>query len=233
MTARPFPLIATLCTAAAFLILCTLGSWQLLRLQEKQALLAALANAAAPQELPLAKIEDIERIAADGAGIGRVRVQGIYSGDHITVGPRSYKSQPGFHLYAPLYLEEGAVLVNRGWVSIADVEAAPLPQGPVEVTGLLRRPDKPNPFTPPNDPAAGQWFFIDLPQIALVMQTGGLAPAVLYAENESGDPALPVRDALRWNPPNNHLGYALFWYSMALTLAVIYYFRFLRPWTGT
>jgi surfeit locus 1 family protein len=122
------------------------------------------------------------------------------------------------------------VLVNRGWVPYDAKDAAP-PAGPVTVHGVFHRAQRDNPFVPANDPAKGKWYRWDLPQMAQAAGEKELAPLVLYEEGEEGGEngaGHPVREALVWSPPNNHLGYAIFWYATAFTLAVIYYLRFIR-----
>lgn len=63
-----------------------------------------------------------------------------------------------------------AVLVNRGWVSkkLGDQKDRPesLPEGPVTVEGMIRKPWKKNMFTPDNRPDIGEFYFPDVEQMA-------------------------------------------------------------------
>ena len=99
------------------------------------------------------------------------------------------------------------------------------------VTGVLRRPEHFNPFVPKNDPAHGQWFRLTPDDIAAAKDLKDVLPYILYADNDhSGDSRkYPLATATKWLPPNNHRSYAIFWFTMAGVLLVIYYLRFFRP----
>lgn len=224
------PLFATLTAFAAFTVLCALGTWQTQRLYWKRQMLTDLRAAYATASPPVLSGEDLADFAAGTMPFARARVQGRYiHDDTITIGPRTWQGANGYHILTPLRLEDGIVLViNRGWVAAADKNAVQRPANTVTVTGLLRRPERYNPFVPANDPASGQWYRIDPAQIADHFGLGPIIPVILYAGEESGGTALPVREALRWMPPDNHFQYAVFWFGMAGILAVIFWLRFVR-----
>src|SRR5438094_4723453 len=72
-------------------------------------------------------------------------------------------SHLGYHVLTPLRLKSGGyVIVNRGFVPIDYKEQSKRLGGQIEgetrVTGLMRPPEPRNFFTPPDDPAAGQYF---------------------------------------------------------------------------
>jgi surfeit locus 1 family protein len=218
---RP-PLLATLLTIAAVLVLCALGAWQVQRLHWKRGLLADIiaARAAGPQ--------DVADIGAAQAPL-YARLQGHYADARFLIGPRTYEGVAGYHIVVPLLTDRGAVLVNRGWVPEGQQENIQPPRGDVDITGMLRTPGHGNVFTPPNVPEKNQWFRFDLLQMAAAANLD-LAPLVMYAESETPEAASlqPVRAALVWSPPNNHLQYAVFWFTMAAALCVIFALRFLR-----
>ncbi|KAE8723982.1 Surfeit locus protein 1 [Hibiscus syriacus] len=60
----------------------------------------------------------------------------------------------------------------------------------VEVTGVVRGSEKPSIFVPANDPNSGQWFYVDVPAIAVAC---GLPKETLLIEdiNENVDPSNP------------------------------------------
>lgn len=79
--------------------------------------------------------------------------------------PRVREGVHGAHIITPLVREDGStVLVNRGFVSNEVVEKSSfeLPEGEVEVFGLLRTSPLRNTFTPTNHPEEGQWYWIDI-----------------------------------------------------------------------
>lgn len=220
-----FPVLATLLTLCAIVILCALGTWQVQRLQWKEGVLAQIesARAAGPQDI---KFQDIE---GEGSVPLYARLRGRYGAISFSVGPRTYGGVVGFHSLVPFMLEDGgAVLVNRGWVPQGQEENLKTPQGIVSLSGLLRLPERDNPFVPQNNPEKGAWFRADPVQMAQVAGVTSIAPMVMYVESESPESASlqPVRAAAKWTPPNDHLQYALFWFSMAGILLVIYFLRF-------
>lgn len=225
---RSFPLWATILTICGVIVLSGLGTWQVQRLHWKETLLADLASARADQDRKFS-FDEIKSLAASGKTFGYGSANGRFlPGSEIFVGPRTWKGANGYHQIAVLMLKDGgAVAVNRGWVAADQKETVILPSQTVTITGLLRRPDHGNIFTPDNDPAAGDWFTIDLLQLSDSSGMARLAPMVLYSERESGGGDTPLREALGWQPPNNHLGYAVFWYGMAGLLIVIYWLRFI------
>jgi surfeit locus 1 family protein len=91
----------------------------------------------------------------------------------MLVGPRMREGEQGYIVVTPLERDgdEGAkVLVNRGWISKANMEQskrrAGLPTGEVRVEGMLRKPWKKNMFTPDNRPETGEFYFPDVKQMA-------------------------------------------------------------------
>ena len=221
---QKFPLLATLLTLCAIAVLCALGSWQAQRLQWKNNLIGQMeaARAAGPKDVAFTDIEGDAPLYA--------QMLGRYGAQIFHVGPRTYKGESGYHLFVPFVMDGGSVLVNRGWIPQGQEDNVKAPEGEAAVTGLLRSPERGNPFTPPNDPDKGAWFRADPAQMAQAAGMSGFAPLIMYAENEVPESASlqPVRAALQWSPPNDHLQYAAFWFAMAGVLLIIYYLRFWR-----
>ncbi|MGH6875183.1 MAG: SURF1 family protein, partial [Aestuariivirgaceae bacterium] len=97
--------------------------------------------------------------------------------------------------------------------------------GTVEVTGLLRKRQEQGVFTPDNRPEQNLWYWPDLP--ALFASLDGAAahvqePFLVQALPGSGQPPLPrpIAPDLA-SIPNNHFGYALTWFALAVVLAVM------------
>jgi surfeit locus 1 family protein len=227
---RTFPLGPTLFTLACVFILCGLGVWQIQRLHWKADLLARLDRAYANPDPPFMRMEDIEKLSAAPNPFARVKLTGHYAATEFPVGPRMHDGTVGYHIFTPLLLDTGgAVLANRGWVQADKKTQTGRAEGAVSVTGLLRPLPRRGFFTPPDNPAKNEWYSVDIDAMARAAQIDRLAPMVLYAETESaGAPPLPLKDELRWNPPNDHLQYAIFWFGMAGILLAIYYLRFIH-----
>jgi surfeit locus 1 family protein len=217
----------TLASLLAFAALIALGTWQVQRLHWKEGLIAerAAALAAPPVDLP-ATLE-----AARGLEFRRVRASGVFLHDHeFLVNTTERESGKGGYLVVtPLRRADGSVLlVERGWVPPelrdAGARAAGNPAGPVEVEGLLRLPSagKPGYFVPENDPQKSQWFYIDLAAMGRAANVSAVLPFYLEAGPAPNPGGHPLGGQARADLPNDHLQYAVTWYSLAAALVVIY-----------
>ncbi len=196
-------------TVVVVTILIGLGVWQLERREWKAGLIATreVAHAAAPSPPPQtvgeARALEFHRIAAAGVWLG---------GKTIRLHAISPKGTAGFAVLTPLREASGhIIIVDRGFIpSGAQPPAAPT--GTVGVEGLLRLApgSRPGWFTPDNRPEAGDWYWIDLPAIAAVAGLGEIAPFYLDL-NKTPAPL-----------PNDHLQYAITWFSLAAAAIVIY-----------
>lgn len=222
-----FPFWATILTIIGVIILCSLGAWQIKRLAWKEGLLADIDQA---YQVDVNKNLIGSAQLLDAYHQNRLVLRGTVIGSYqqnktFKLGPRPRKGKQGFHLYTPLkMLDGGMILINRGWVP-ADVNLPMPPQGSVRVSGLIRKPDAPNEFTPPNNPGDDEWFNIDFAQIATVKKLPDLAPYVLYVEGRDTG-ALPIPVGEKPELYNNHKAYAIFWFMMAGLMAVFYGLRF-------
>ncbi len=224
---RQPPLKATLVTLLGMAVLCGLGAWQLHRLHWKERILAEIRAAETVGRVPDLRYRDLEKLENDPRLFIPGQVRGVYRHDlSVRVGPRTYQGHAGVHILTPLALPGGGfILVNRGWLGLPEA-AHDDPRGTVTVRGLLRHPEHPGPFVPENNPAKEEWYSAEPSQIARFRGLTDMAPVILYASAETGDAPVPVREALAYRPRNNHLSYAVFWFTMAGVLGVIYALRF-------
>ena len=220
-------LAATLFTLIAVTIMVGLGTWQVERLAWKNALIDRIESGlrAAPAPLP-ARVEN----PADW-DFRRVSVTGQFLHDHeLDLAARSMNGRIGYQIVTPLKRDDGTlVLVNRGWVPLEKRDPASrpegLPAGTVTVEGVARVPAERGWMQPDNDPATNMWFWYDIP--AMAAQAGAGAGEALPVVIEAGDAAnpggFPIGGQTNVNIANNHLQYAFTWYSLAITLIVIYF----------
>ncbi|MEE8274607.1 MAG: SURF1 family protein, partial [Alphaproteobacteria bacterium] len=142
----------------------------------------------------------------------------------------------GFRVITPLERDDGpAVLVERGWVpaEARDPERRPEGQltGAVTIEGVLRTRGRRGWFTPDNEVARNYWFWLDLPAMAAYAGEG-VPPLVVEAGPAPNPGGLPVGREYRVGLTNDHLGYAITWYALAVALAVIYVLSQRRPPDG-
>lgn len=219
-----FRLIPTLFTIPAVIVMLGLGVWQLQRLEWKETLIERLQVRA---EAPAQQLDDGD-LSAEADEFRNVSVTGRYVHEHeFFLVNRSLNGNPGMHVLTPLVLSDGsgAVLVNRGWVPFDKVEsetrAQGLLQGEVTVTGLLRFPKGQGTFKPDNDVARNEWFFIDTDKMG---EVSGLALADYYimSGNKDVPGQYPVGRQWRLDIRNDHLQYAITWFSLATALIVVF-----------
>lgn len=226
---------AGLLTVSGIVVLCTLGTWQLQRLEWKEGIIARLD--AARQAPEIFTYDELQTLAQESTPLAYGSVRGmLLSNKEILLGPKTNETGAiGYHLITPLKMSGGTVLVDRGWMdedSKNPTHRAHLTSPvPVTFTGIVRKPDY-NAMSSGNNPAGDQWMRLDPVQIAQVKDLGETVPVVLYAER-----ADRKFDAARMNPPgwmprNNHKQYAVFWFTMAAVLAGFYGFVFWRGKKG-
>lgn len=215
----------TVFAAVGVALLLALGTWQVQRMQWKADLIQRIEarTAAAPVPLPAA-VDD-----PDAWEYRPVRVRGTFLHDReMMIAGRTLRGQAGWHVVVPLLREDGggAVLVNRGFVpherrAPADRAQAAVP-GVVEVTGLGRVGGRVSFLQPPNRPAENTWFWYELDAMAAHAGVGRVQPVVVEADATPNPGGLPVGGQTVLSIRNEHLTYALTWYSLALALAAMW-----------
>ena len=219
-------LAPTLFTIPVVAVLVALGVWQLQRLEWKSRLIAerATAVAAAPVSPPKTLAE------ARALEFHRVTVEGVFLHDkEILRNAIAAKGEAGFDVLTPLREEGGRIVfVNRGFVptELKDRATRPTGQlaGTVRVSGLLRVPpqEKPGWFIPDNRPDRNDWFWIDLPAMAAADGLANVAPFYIDADAAPHPGGWPKGGVTPLALPNDHLQYAITWFSLAAALVVIY-----------
>lgn len=192
-------------------ILVSLGSWQLRRLAWKTEILAEIAARleAPPGPVPATTSPEADRYL-------HVRTSGEILPGEIHV----YTSAPprgvGYRVIVPLRLADGrSLLLDRGFVPI-DEKDVPRHLGPITVEGNLDWPRETDSlFTAAPDLAKNIWFARDVPAMAAALGTEPL----LLVTSASDDPAAPQPLPVTVNLRNDHLGYALTWFGLALVWA--------------
>lgn len=219
---------------AAVAVLLSLGMWQINRLHWKHALVARVTQRvhAAPVAAP--GPSQWAQISAAGDEYRHVRLEGRFLYQRSTRVQAVTELGSGSWLLTPFLRADGTVvLVNRGFVATPAVRAsrgptekvAPEPpdvQEPVTVivTGLLRMSEPGGAFLRHNDPAAGRWFSRDVQALAAASGLHAVAP--YFVDADAADAAAassagaPIGGLTVIAFADNHLVYALTWFSLAL-----------------
>lgn len=219
-------------TLVGLAILVGLGSWQVERKAWKEGLLGAIAERA--HEAPGAIVPEAAWPGWDAAGdeFRRVRLSGVFLHDreialHGLAEKRRGEALQGFYIFTPLRLADGAtVMVNRGFVptDLRDSarRAGGQTGGTVEVTGLVRAPERRGAFVPENDPAKAEWFVRDLGRMVEAGRLERAAPFYVDADGTPNPGGWPRGGQTQLTLPNNHLGYAITWFGLAGALAGVF-----------
>jgi surfeit locus 1 family protein len=213
--------------ASLIVLLCLgLGAWQVQRLYWKEGLIAARAAAVAAAPVPAPD----RAILARGMEFRHVTADGVFLNDkEILLGATSEAGVNGYWILTPLRQATGRIIfVNRGFLpaELRDRTKRMVgePTGPVHVNGLLRLPPdgRPNWFLPDNRPDLNYWFWVDLPAMAAADKLDRVAPFYIDADATPNPGGWPKGGVTRLALPNNHLQYAITWFSLAVAMLVIY-----------
>ena len=221
LAGRRFPILLTLFLAVCTAVLCGFGVWQLQRLQWKEGLIDQAESAAALPPAPLSEVleaadPEFRKALVVCRGLPTaafVELQSIHDGD------------PGRRLISACVPEgQGRTyLVDRGFLPDAVTERPRvLPSSlPLSLVVELRRTPAPGAMVP--RPSQGRFFGRDNAAMAAALGSAAPAEFTLYALS-SANPEVPALIASA--PPaafsNNHLGYAITWFGLALALIGFY-----------
>lgn len=229
---RPAHVWVLACVAVVLALgLLSLGTWQLQRRVWKLALMERVAQRVQAPAVPTPGPALWPHVDAAGYEYLHVRAQGVWEPEKASWTQAATALGGGFWLLVPLRQDDGSrVLVNRGFVPTEarkaveqELAQAPHLPGQVQVTGLLRMTEPGGGFLRHNDAAADRWYSRDVQAIAAARALTGVAPYFIDAD---ADPA-PAGAKPQWPAGgmtvlvfhNNHLVYALTWYSLAALLA--------------
>ena len=210
------PALALLALA---LVCVGLGIWQVYRLQWKLHLIAQTQAAvhAAPIDPATLPSGDITPLA-----YRRLAMTGHFAPQATTLVTGVSGIGTGYWELVPLIGEDGrTVMINRGFLpegSRVGPARAAVPTGPVRIEGLLRPTEPKGMVLRANQPAQDRWYSRDVAAIAA--RRGVSTDPRLFIDSWSETPTppqgAPVPGLTVLEFPNNHLGYALTWFAMAI-----------------
>ncbi|MDA8841445.1 SURF1 family protein [Candidatus Pelagibacter bacterium] len=189
-----------------------LGSWQIIRLNWKLELINQIESSLKdiPVNLSNSKHKNYLRIKTRGS---------IDFEKQIYLYNLNEKGKPGFEVINPLKVGNNNYLLNRGWIPFNKKEDKTINVIDENyINGVLRKQIKPNMFKPENDLSENYWFTLDRDDIFKF--TGkNFSPYVIYL---SGNNEFPKPKLITANISNNHKKYALTWFSLAISILLIY-----------
>ena len=202
-----FPLLLGLVGCA---VLVGLGVWQLQRLEWKTAKLAQIAAkiSATPVTLPTTVTPENDIYLP-------VTVNGRLLGPEAFVITGLAQAGAGYRVIGAFEVAGNGrkIMVDLGFVAEAD-RAVELPSTPMTVTGNLNWPAEKDSYTPEPELLRKLWFAREVERMANVLGT----EQVMVVANAI-DPAIPAISPLPVDissVPNDHLNYAITWFSLAV-----------------
>ena len=198
---------------------CALGTWQLYRLQWKTELISEITFGldSTPVKYSNTIKKNYQRVVSEGK---------FNFEDQIYLYSLNESGKPGYDVITPYKtLKNENVLVNRGWINknLKGNSEINLKENKVKITGLLREIYKANIFKPKNDLKNNIWFSLDANDLKEL--TGKQFPNyMIFLEKPKNKVPAPKKVSI--DVPNNHLKYAITWYSIAISILFYYlYFR--------
>ena len=198
------------------LTLLSLGFWQIYRLNWKLELIEQIENSLKNDPVELSNIEKKNYL--------RIKTSGDIDFDkQIYLYNLNDAGKPGFEVINPIKIGDENYLVNRGWIPF---EKKDLPEINLvdqnQIVGTLMLQTKPSTFKPENDIEKNYWFTLNREDVSKF--TGrNFSEYVIYL---NGNYKIPKPRVITAKISNNHKKYAITWFSMAISILLIYlYFR--------
>lgn len=210
MLARMFPALILGLTGVA--VLMSLGFWQLSRLDEKLAQIAAIDAriSDAPASLPNELVAERDRFSP-------VTIEGAYTGEVVHVLSAREGMGAGSRVIAALESADGRrVLIDRGFLPELARDGADFASGPVTVIGNLDWPRDADRYTPAPDMARNLWFSREVAPIAAHLETESV---MIVARQDATVPNLVPTPIDSADLRNDHLEYAITWFLLAAAWA--------------
>ncbi|WP_321364443.1 SURF1 family protein [uncultured Celeribacter sp.] len=187
-------------------VLIWLGTWQLQRLAWKEGVLAEIRAEIGADPVPLPAAIDPSMKYMPVTATGEIGSEEL----HVLVSRKQIGA--GYLIIAPLTLTDGRrVLLDRGFVRDMEKDAV-RPKGEVTVVGNLHWPDDMNSSTPEPDVGRNIWFGRDIPAMVEALDT---EPVLIVARESTGAGIEPMPVGIE-GIPNDHLEYAITWFSLCL-----------------
>ncbi len=193
-----------------------LGTWQIIRLNWKNNLILEIENSLKnpPVQLSQSNQQNFLKIKTSG----RVDFE-----KQIYLYNLNDSGTPGFEVLNPILIDGENYLLNRGWIPFEKKDTPEiniLDQNNIE--GILKTQGRKNIFKPDNDIKENYWFSLNREDISKF--TGKeFSKYIIYLD---GNYQFPRPKKITANISNNHKKYAMTWFSLAISILLLYlYFR--------
>jgi surfeit locus 1 family protein len=194
----------------------SLGFWQLYRLSWKLDLINQIENSL--------KIDPVELQNVEKKNYLRIKTSGqIDFEKQIYLYNLNEAGKPGFEVINPIKIGNEDYLINRGWISFDNKNKPEINViDQKNIIGTLMLQSKSSSFKPKNEVNKNYWFTLDREDI-LKFTGKNFSKYIIYLNGNYDNPRPRVITA---KISNNHKKYAITWFSMAISILLIYlYFR--------
>lgn len=216
-------------TVVIVAVLLALGLWQLARKQEKRELIAALTERLAAALVPLPPAEDWAQLSPEHDEFRRVTLRAVRDRRlHAAVFTSGSPLRPdvtgiGTWDFAVVRTDAGRdVVVNFGFVPEGQTAPSPVDSAPLTLTGYLRFAEAATWFTPDPDPARRIWYAREPAAMAKTLGWGEVAPFYVDLAQPVGPEPWPKAGPLEVRLRDQHLQYAITWFSLAVAVMVAF-----------
>ena len=193
-----------------------LGTWQIIRLNWKNNLILEIENSLKnpPVELAQSNKENFLKIKTSGT---------IDFDKQIYLYNLNESGTPGFEVINPITIGDENFLINRGWIPFEKKGTQEINVfDQKNIIGTLKLQGRKNIFKPDNDLDENYWFSLNREDI-LKFTGKNFSKYIIYLD---GNYQLPRPKKITANISNNHQKYAITWFSLALSILLLYlYFR--------
>ena len=170
------------------------------------------------------KVEPIELQNVEKKNYLRIKTSGqIDFEKQIYLYNLNETGKPGFEVINPIKVGNEDYLINRGWISFDQKNKPEINVvDQKNIIGTLMLQSKSSSFKPKNEVDKNYWFTLDREDI-LKFTGKNFSKYIIYLNGNYENPRPRVITA---KISNNHKKYAITWFSMAISILLIYlYFR--------
>lgn len=212
---------------AGVAVLVSLGVWQMQRLAWKEGVLTDIGAQISqdPVAIPATPNPTRDKFLS-------VRAEGEIDPNEIHLLVSQKQVGAGYRIVQPFVTQGRRIMIDRGFIALADKDS-PRAVGHGTITGNLHWPDEVDGYTPDPDVKKNIWFARDVPRMAAALNT---EPVLLVVRDMSpADPSVSPLPVDTSGIPNDHLEYAMTWFSLALVwfgMTAFLCWRIARPTTS-
>lgn len=223
---RPSWVALFIVSGVLFALFINLGLWQRGRLEERRADNARVAERMESTEMTVESADALvsETLDVPAMEYARVTASGRFDSSRILmIRNETYRGQAGFHVVAPLVMEDQVLLVNIGWVPLEtdrDQAISLVQSGEIQISGLLR-PTKPKPSFGAEEPDGLLTTInrVDIDRLQVQFEES-LVPFWVQLEEPDDQSALPIPLSRPALDEGSNFSYMIQWFSFALIVAV-------------